>query len=130
MLRLLMIGSGTLEVLFGLSALIAPDMLVASLGTEPNAASIFLARILGAATLGLGTAALLARNNLDGKGGLAAAYGLGLYNVLAAGFILWTAVASPVRRYGAPAWSICRDRGALRLCARASRSSSGAVAQN
>ena len=42
--------------------------------------------------MGLGTAALLARNNLDGKGGLAAAYGLGLYNVLAAGFILWTAV--------------------------------------
>jgi len=92
MLRLLMVVSGAFEALFGLSALIAPDMLVASLGTEPNAASIFLARILGAATLGLGTAALLARKNLDGKGGLAAAYGLGLYNVLAAGFILWTAV--------------------------------------
>ncbi|RPI38907.1 MAG: hypothetical protein EHM67_10700 [Hyphomicrobiaceae bacterium] len=91
MLRLLMVVSGAFEALFGLSALIAPDMLVASLGTEPNA-SIFLARILGAATLGLGTAALLAHNNLDGKGGLAAAYGLGLYNVLAAGFILWTAV--------------------------------------
>jgi hypothetical protein len=101
MLRLLMIVSGALEALFGLSALIAPDMLVASLGTEPNAASIFLARILGAATLGLGTAALLARNNLDGKGGLAAAYGLGLYNVLAAGFILWTAVALG----GAALWS-------------------------
>jgi hypothetical protein len=102
MLRLLMIVSGAFEALFGLSALIAPDMLVASLGTEANAASIFLARILGAATLGLGTAALLARNNLDGKGGLAAAYGLGLYNVLAAGFfILWTAVALG----GAALWS-------------------------
>lgn len=62
MLRLLMIGSGTLEVLFGLSALIATDMLVASLGTEPSTAAVFLARILGAATLGLGVAALLARD--------------------------------------------------------------------
>jgi hypothetical protein len=101
MLRVLMIVSGAFEALFGLSALIAPGMLIAALGTEPNAASIFLARILGAATLGLGTAALLARNNLDGKGGLAAAYGLGLYNVLAAGFILWTAVGLG----GAALWS-------------------------
>jgi hypothetical protein len=92
MLRLLMIGSGTLEVLFGLSALIAPEMLVASLGTEPSTAAVFLARILGAATLGLGVAALLARDELNTKGGLAAAYGLGLYNVLAAFFITWTAV--------------------------------------
>jgi hypothetical protein len=101
MLRLLMIVSGAFEALFGLSALIAPDMLIASLGTDPNAASVFLARILGAATLGLGTAALLARNDLDSKGGLAAAYGLGLYNVLAAGFILWTAVGLG----GAALWS-------------------------
>jgi len=101
MLRLLMIVSGTFEALFGLSALIAPDMLVGSLGTDPNAASVFLARILGAATLGLGTAALLARNDLNSKGGLAAAYGLGLYNVLAAGFILWTAVGLG----GAALWS-------------------------
>src|SRR5262245_32645438 len=79
----------------------APDMLVASLGTEPNAASVFLARILGAAILGLGAAALLARNDLDSKGGLAAAYGLGLYNVLAAGFILWTTVGLG----GAALWS-------------------------
>ena len=91
MLRLLMIVSGAFEALFGLSALIAPDMLIGSLGTEPNAASIFLARILGAATLGLGVAALFARDELASKGGLAAAYGLGLYNVLAAGFILWSA---------------------------------------
>src|SRR5262245_50869699 len=101
MLRLLMIVSGSFEALFGLSALIAPDMLVGSLGTEPNAASVFLARILGAATLGLGAAALLARNDLNSKGGLAAAYGLGLYNVLAAGFIIWTAVELG----GAALWS-------------------------
>jgi hypothetical protein len=96
-----MIVSGAFEALFGLSALIAPDMLVASLETQPNAAPIFLARILGTATLGLGTAALFACNDLDGRGSLAAADGLGLYNVLAAGFILWTAVGLG----GAALWS-------------------------
>jgi hypothetical protein len=103
MLRLVMIVSGTFEALFGLSALIAPNMLIAALGAEPNASSFFLARILGAATLGLGTAAVLARNELNSKGGLAAAYGLGLYNVLAACFILWTAAVAGVG--GAALWS-------------------------
>jgi hypothetical protein len=93
MFRLLMIVSGAFEALFGLSVLIAPNMLIETLGSAPNGASVFLARILGAATLGLGAAALLARNELDGKGGLAAAYGLALYNVLAACLILWTAAA-------------------------------------
>ena len=101
MLRLLMIVSGAFEALFGLSVLIAPDMLIGSLGTEPDASSVFLARILGAATLGLGAAALLARNELDSKGGLAAAYGLGLYNVLAACLVLWTAAGIG----GASLWS-------------------------
>jgi hypothetical protein len=101
MLRLLMIVSGGFEALFGLSALAAPDFLVRSLGAEPNVSSVFLARILGAATLGLGIAALLARNDLNSKGGLAAAYGLGLYNVLAACVILWTAVGIG----GAALWS-------------------------
>ncbi len=91
MLRALMIASGTFEALFGLSALIAPNMLIAALGTEPSAGAVTLARILGAATLGLGIAALLARDALNSTGGLAAACGLGLYNVLAAGFILWPA---------------------------------------
>ena len=101
MLRLLIIVSGAFEALFGLSALIAPDMLIASLGTEPNAAFLFLARILGAATLGLGTAALLARDTLDGKGGLSAAYGLGLYNVCSPpGSSCGQPLASAARRYG------------------------------
>ena len=101
MLRVLMIVSGAFEALFGLSALIAPDALIASLGTEPNAASIFLARILGAATLGLGTAALLARDTLDGKGGLSADYGLGLYNVCSPpGSSCGPPLASAARRYG------------------------------
>ena len=101
MLRLLMIVSGAFEALFGVSVLIAPDMLIRSLGAEPDVSSGFLVRILGAATLGLGAAALLARNALDSKGGLAAAYGLALYNVLAACLILWTAAVIG----GAALWS-------------------------
>ena len=64
---------------------------------------MFLARIFGAAALGLGVAALLARDELNTKGGLAAAYGLGLYNVLAACFILWTAGVAGIG--GAALWS-------------------------
>ncbi|MGH6735890.1 MAG: hypothetical protein ACRECX_07395 [Methyloceanibacter sp.] len=52
-----------------------------------------LIRLLGAGTFGLGVAAVLARNHLDQTGGLAAAYGLGLYNVLAAVALLFAALA-------------------------------------
>lgn len=102
MLRLLMLVSGAFEALFGLSALLAPDMLIGALGTAPDAGAVFLARILGAATLGIGVAALLARDHIDTKGGLAAAYGLALYNVLAGVLILWTAAA--VGLGGAALW--------------------------
>jgi hypothetical protein len=91
MLRLLMLVSGAFEALFGLSALLEPALLIGALGTESNEAAIFLTRILGAATLGIGVTALLARDHADTKGGLAAACGLALYNVLAAALILWTA---------------------------------------
>jgi hypothetical protein len=91
MLRALMLVSGAFEALFGLSALLAPGQLIATLGTESNEGAVFLARILGAATLGIGVAALFAREHVESKGGLAAAYGLTLYNVLAAALILWTA---------------------------------------
>ena len=94
MLRWLMIVSGGFEALFGLSALLATTALVGGLGTGTDASVLFFARVLGAATLGLGIAALLARNELRSTGGLAAAYGLGLYNVLAACIILWTAGAT------------------------------------
>lgn len=93
MLRLLMIVSGGFEAIFGLSTLLVPDLLIGALGTEPGAATIFLARILGSATLGLGIAALLARDQTETKGGLASAYGLALYNVLAACLIVWTALS-------------------------------------
>jgi hypothetical protein len=91
MLRLLMIVSGSFEALFGLSALVAPGLLIGALSTEANTANMFLTRVFGAATLGLGIAALLARDQTETGGGLAAAYGLTLYNVLAACLILWTA---------------------------------------
>ena len=91
MLRLLMIVSGGFEAVFGLSALVVPGVLIGALGTEADTADLFLARVFGAATLGLGVAALLARDQTETSGGLAAAYGLTLYNVLAACLILWTA---------------------------------------
>ena len=88
MLKLMMIVSGLVEVVFGLSALIAPAMVLevvaAGAGDVPTVALI---RLLGAATLGLGVGALFARDHLDTAGGLAAAYGLGLYNVIG-GFVL------------------------------------------
>lgn len=94
MLRLLLIVSGAFEALFGASAILATPLLIGALGTGADPSAIFFARVLGAATLGIGSAALLARNELETKGGLAAAYGLALYNVLAACLILWTAAAT------------------------------------
>lgn len=91
MLRWLMIVSGSFETVFGLSALLATSALVAGLGVGADASAVFLARVLGAATLGLGIAALLARNELHSSGGLAAAYGLALYNLFTACVILGTA---------------------------------------
>jgi hypothetical protein len=88
-----MIVSGGFEALFGLSALVAPNVLLSVLGTEATVAAMFLARVFGAATLGLGIAALLARDQLETAGGLAIAYGLALYNVLAACLIVWTATS-------------------------------------
>jgi hypothetical protein len=93
MLRLLMIVSGGFEALFGLSALVAPTVLLGALGTETSISGMFLARVFGAATLGLGIAALLARDQTETKGGMAAAHGLAVYNVLAACLILWTATS-------------------------------------
>jgi len=92
MLRLLMIVSGGIEAAFGASILIVPIVVIGILlETEADATAIALARLLGAATLALGVAALMARDHLKSPGGLAAFYGLTLYNVLAACLIFWTA---------------------------------------
>jgi hypothetical protein len=104
MLRLLTIVSGTFEALFGVAAILATSMVTDALGigTGADPAAVFFARVLGAATLGIGIAALLARNELQTHGGLAAACGLTLYNVLAAIVILWTAAELG----GASLWAV------------------------
>lgn len=103
MLRILMIVSGWVEAAFGASILTVPILVTRILlATEADASAIALARILGAATLALGIAALLTRNALATQGGLAAAYGLALYNVLAAPLILWTAAMAGLG--GAALW--------------------------
>jgi hypothetical protein len=95
MLKPLMFVSGWVEVVFGVSALFVPLVVIQALGgTGAEAVTLALTRLLGAATFGLGVAALLARNHLDGAAGLAAAYGLGLYNVLGAAVLLWAALAA------------------------------------
>jgi hypothetical protein len=103
MLRLLMIVSGGFEAAFGASAILATPMLIGTLGTEASTSAVFFARVLGAATLALGVAALIARNDLKSPGGLAAAYGLASYNLLAACLILWT--AGTVGLGGAALWA-------------------------
>jgi uncharacterized membrane protein len=55
MLRLFMIVSGSFEALFGLSALVATAV-GSAFGVGVDDSVIFLVRVLGAATLGLGIA--------------------------------------------------------------------------
>ena len=62
MLKPLMFVSGWVEVIFGISALVVPLLVIEALGgTGAGAATLALIRLLGAASLGLGFAALLAR---------------------------------------------------------------------
>jgi len=56
MLRLFMIVSGSFEALFGLSALVATAAVGSAFGVSVDDSVIFLVRVLGAATLGLGIA--------------------------------------------------------------------------
>lgn len=78
----------------GSRALIVPLLVLEGVGGAGGGATLALVRLLGAATLGLGIAALMARNHLDAAGGLAAAYGLGLYNVLAAPALIYGAASA------------------------------------
>ncbi len=86
MLKPLMLVSGVIEVLFGLSALVVPLIVVEAVGGSGGAGvpTLALIRLLGAATFGLGVGALIGRRHLETAGGMAAAYGLGLYNVVGA----------------------------------------------
>jgi len=96
MLKPLMLVSGVIEVLFGLSALVAPLAVIEAVGGNGGVGvpTLALIRLLGAATLGLGVGALIGRTHLDTVGGIAAAYGLGLYNVVGAGVLVIGAVSA------------------------------------
>lgn len=95
MLRTLMLVSGWIEVLFGLSALFASMPVVEAVGGPgADTSTLTLIRLLGAATLGLGVGALVGRSHLETQGGLAAAYGLGLYNVFGAAALMFGAATT------------------------------------
>jgi hypothetical protein len=91
MLKILMLVSGVIEILFGLSAIVSPLSVVEAVGSRGGpmqVPTLALISLLGVATLGLGIGALFARDHLDSPGGLAAAYGLGTYNVLGAAVLV------------------------------------------
>jgi Na+-driven multidrug efflux pump len=93
MLRALMLVSGCIEIVFGVVAVVAPDPVIEAVGAtgDVQAPVLALISLLGAATLGLGVGALVGRNHLETVGGRAAAYGLGLYNVVGALVLLFAA---------------------------------------
>lgn len=93
MLRTLMLVSGVIEIIFGFVATIAPDPIIETVGARGDVQTQVLALVslLGAATFGLGVGALMGRDHLDTAGGRAAAYGLGLYNVIGASVLLFAA---------------------------------------
>ena len=100
MLKVLILVSGWIEVLFGVAAMIAPAMVVAGVGvTEGNSITLTLVRLLGAATFGVGLGALAGRNHLEARPTLASAYGLGSYGVL--GLVLYNVLASPILLFSA-----------------------------
>ena len=97
----LVLVSGCIEVLFGVTAILMPAMVVEGVGgASADTATLSLIRLLGVATFGLGVGALLGRNWAAATGDHAMAYGLGsyaaislaLYNILAAPALLFGAI--------------------------------------
>lgn len=93
----LVLVSGWIEVLFGVSATLAPSLVVAGVGgSDLDGPAMALVRLLGVATFGIGVGALLGRNWSRAIDGQTTAYGLGsyaaislaLYNILAAPTLL------------------------------------------
>ena len=97
-----MLVSGVIEILFSLSALIAllavMEPVGAKKGDPVQTSSLALVSLLGNATLGLGIGALAGRSHLDMQGGLAAAYGIGAYNVIGAA-VLYFFGTGPVKGF-------------------------------
>lgn len=100
MVPLLVLVSGCIELLFGVSAILMPDMVVAGVGgAQADAGTLALIRLLGVATFGLGVGALLGRNWAAATGDHAMAYGLGSYAALS--LAVYNILAAPVLIFGA-----------------------------
>ena len=94
-LRLLLTLCGGLEILAGLTALIAPGPLLSLLlGGPGDPISSVVARLFGAGVFALGLACLKARHDVASPSGVAVSLGITAYNFLAAVVLLWTAAAS------------------------------------
>lgn len=91
MIRLLMIVSGAFEVAFGASALLTPNMVVDALGRRAAYRRCFSFASSARRLWRLASPLCFARDAPATSGGLAMAYGLALYNVLAVALITWTA---------------------------------------
>jgi hypothetical protein len=95
LLRLLLNLCGGLEILAGLTAMIAPGPLLSLLlGGPGDPISSVVARLFGAGVFALGLACLKARDDVRSPAGLAVSVGITSYNVLAAVVLLWTAAGS------------------------------------
>ena len=91
-LKLLLTLCGSLEILAGLTALIAPGPLLSLLlGGPVDPISSVLARLFGAGVFALGLACVKARHDVASPAGLAVSIGITAYNFLAAVVLLWTA---------------------------------------
>lgn len=103
-LKLLLILSGGLETLVGALALISPGLVVSVLlGGQADTLALVVARLFGAAALALGLACLKSRDNVESLAGLAIAYAITSYNVVAAVVIIWAAAGLQVG--GALLWA-------------------------
>jgi len=95
-LKLLLTLCGGLEILAGLTALIAPGPLLSLLLEGPgDPISSVVARLFGAGVFAVGLACLKTRNDVASPAGLAVSLGIMAYNLLAAAVVLvWTAAGS------------------------------------
>jgi len=92
LLRLLLTLCGGLEILAGLTAMIAPGPLLSLLlGGPGDPISSVMARLFGAGVFALGLACVKARHDVASPAGLAVSIGITAYNFLAAVVLLWTA---------------------------------------
>ena len=100
MVPLLVLISGCIEILFGVSAMLAPAMVVEGVGgAHADLATLTLIRLLGVATFGLGIGALLGRNWAAATGDHDMAYGLGSYAAIS--LAIYNILAAPVLVFGA-----------------------------